>query len=60
MKQHFGCVFSVELCTDKCSSVPVPEMYWSAELKEDQTSDLSAGKGGLWDKLQGFSKVSLK
>jgi len=27
MKQHFGCVFSVELCTDKCSSVPVPEMY---------------------------------
>lgn len=50
MKQHFGCIFSMEPCTD--SLVPVPETYWPAELKEDQTSGLSVGKGGLWDKLQ--------
>lgn len=60
MKQHFGYVFSMEPCTDKHIFVPVPERYWPAELKEDQTSGLTVGKGGLWDKLQDFSNVSLR
>lgn len=34
MKQHFGCAFSIELCTDKYSFVPAPEIYCPAEWKE--------------------------
>lgn len=59
-KKHFGCIFSMEPYTAKHKLCACSWNVLTCWHKERPNFWFEWGKGGLWNKLQDFSKVCLR